>query len=92
MNFLHSTLNLKPDQLVEVTLAGSAANVMLMDDTNYARYRDGHAHHYYGGYYTKSPVHVRAPFSGVWHVIVDLGHADTANVSASIAVVDGNAA
>lgn len=38
MNFLHQTFNVGPDDVVEVTLDGQA-NVMLLDQVNFERYR-----------------------------------------------------
>jgi len=86
MNYLHAEFDLQSTHLVQVTLAGNAANVMLMDDYNFERYKEGRAFSHYGGYFTKSPVTVKAPFSGHWHVVVDLGGAE-GDVNAAIAIV-----
>ena len=72
MNFLHYEMDLSPDDAVEVTL-DSQANVRLMDDPNYAKYQKGEQHNYFGGLATASPLTIRAPHSGHWHVVVDLG-------------------
>ena len=72
MNFLHYDLNLTGNQSVEVTL-DKQANVRLLDDTNYNKYRRGEKHRYYGGLAEKSPVHLKPPHSGRWHLVVDLG-------------------
>ena len=58
--------------IVEVTLKGSAANVRLMDESNFNSYRAGHQHRYHGGLARKSPVRLRVPRSGTWHVTVDM--------------------
>lgn len=44
-----------------------------MDDPNFDRYRRGQAHGYFGGDATRSPVSIRPPRPGRWHVTVDLG-------------------
>ena len=60
---------------VEVTLAGNAANVMIMDTANYRNYQRGRAFRYFGGHYDQSPAVIRPPTPGRWHLVVDLGGA-----------------
>lgn len=60
-------------ELVEVTLSGSAANVRLMDSSNYQSFRAGRQHRYYGGFANRSPVRLQIPHSGRWYVTIDLG-------------------
>jgi hypothetical protein len=73
MNFIHSDLgNLQRGQVVEVTLNGNAANVRLMDSSNFSNYKNGRDHRYYGGLAKKSPVRIPVPSSGHWHVAVDM--------------------
>lgn len=64
--------NLKAGDRVQVTLQGSAANVRLMDSSNYQSYKSGRQHRYYGGLITKSPVVLTVPSSGKWYVTVDM--------------------
>ncbi len=72
MNFLHTDFDGGPENVVVVTL-DHQANVMLLDDSAFSSYRAGERFTYHGGWVTKSPVQVRPPSSGHWHVIVDLG-------------------
>lgn len=58
---------------VKVTLSGSAANVRLMDSSNYNNYKYGHRHRYYGGLMKRSPAILTIPNSGHWYVTIDLG-------------------
>lgn len=58
---------------IQVILSGSAANVRLMDSTNYNYYRQGKKHHYYGGLAKRSPVVLSIPQTGHWYVTIDLG-------------------
>jgi hypothetical protein len=58
--------------VVEVTLTGSAANVRLMDSSNFNSYRIGREHRYYGGLVRQSPARLVVPSSGYWFVTVDL--------------------
>lgn len=72
MNFLHTDFDGGPENVVVVTL-DHQANVMLLDDMAFSAYQSGGRFTYYGGWATKSPVQLRAPSSGHWHVVVDLG-------------------
>jgi hypothetical protein len=73
MDFIHYDLKrLERGQIVEVTL-DHAANVLLLDSTNFNSYRNGRRHTYYGGNVTRSPFRIAVPRSGNWHVAIDLG-------------------
>ena len=73
MNFTHYNLgHLNGGDVVEVTLQGSAANVLLMDSTNFNNYRSGRQCRYQGGLANRSPVRLQVPHSGSWHVAVDM--------------------
>jgi len=73
VNFIHTDLGLRNSgDVVEVTLSGSAANVRLLDGTNFERYRRGQQHSYRGGLATKSPVRIVVPTGGHWHLVVDM--------------------
>jgi hypothetical protein len=58
--------------VVEVTLQGSAANVRLMDSSNYNSFKSGREHRYHGGLAKRSPVRIPVPHSGSWYVTVDM--------------------
>ena len=58
---------------VQVTLSGSAANVRLMDSSNYNNYKHGRRHSFYGGLMRRSPTVLTIPRSGHWYVTIDLG-------------------
>jgi hypothetical protein len=75
MNYLQAELDAAEGNVVEVTLSGSAANVMLMDRPNFVRYRAGQGYSYFGGHFDHSPARVVVPRTGRWHLIVDLGGA-----------------
>lgn len=57
---------------VKVTLTGNAANVRLMNSTDYNSYKNGRSHHYVGGLITKSPVVLGVPSSGHYYITVDM--------------------
>tara|TARA_R110000764_G_scaffold216413_2_gene303319 strand:+ start:348 stop:1115 length:768 start_codon:yes stop_codon:yes gene_type:complete len=62
----------KRGEIIEITLSGSAANVRLMDSSNYQSYKNGRRHRYTGGLAKKSPVRLQIPNSGHWYVTVDM--------------------
>ena len=72
MNFLHYDVSASTGDIVEVTL-DKQANVRLLDNTNFSKYKRGEKHSYYGGLATVSPFTVQVPRSGPWHVVIDLG-------------------
>lgn len=63
---------LKRGQVVEVTLSGNAANVRLMDSSNFQSYKNGRQHRYYGGLAKSSPVRLQVPNSGRWYITIDM--------------------
>ena len=73
MKFNHYNLGYKQrGTVVEVTLSGSAANVRLMDNSNFQNYHSGRNHKYYGGLMRKSPARLVIPNNGYWHLTVDM--------------------
>lgn len=84
MNYLHHEIEAGPDDVIEVTL-DHAANVLLLDSSNFNSYRDGRPYRYYGGYVTSSPFRVSPPRRDHWHLVVDLGGGfGTVRASASL--------
>lgn len=57
---------------IQVSLQGNAANVRLMDSSNYYSYRSGRRHRYYGGLVKRSPIVLTVPSSGHWYITIDL--------------------
>jgi hypothetical protein len=85
MNHLAAELDLRSNDLVEVTLT-RAANVMLMDRANYGHYTSGRDFTYYGGHFTETPAVLAAPRAGRWQLVIDLGGAP-GTVSAGYRVI-----
>lgn len=74
MQFTHYDLGQQETgTIVEVALSGNAANVRLLDSSNFSSYRAGKKHSYHGGHVTRSPVRLTIPRRGHWHIAVDLG-------------------
>lgn len=73
MNFTHYDLGqLASGDVVQISLQGSAANVRLMDNSNFASYRNGHQYRYVGGLAKQTPIRLQIPGHGHWHVAVDM--------------------
>lgn len=73
MDFTHYNLGpLDQGSVVFVTLNGSAANVRLMDGPNLSSYRSGRQHRFVGGLAKSSPIKLQVPYSGSWHIAVDM--------------------
>ena len=91
MNFTHYRLgHVDRGSVVEVTLKGSAANVRLMDNSNFNSYKAGPQHRCIGGLAKRSPVRLQVPRSGNWHVAVDM-QGLRGTVRSSIRVIPGSA-
>ena len=73
MQFIQHDLGYrKGGEIVEITLSGNAANVRLLDSSNFSAYKSGRQHRYYGGLAKRSPVRLQIPRSGHWYVVVDM--------------------
>lgn len=72
MQFIHNDLGQrKQGDIIEVTLT-SAANVRLMNSSNFSYYKNGKRHQYVGGLAKKSPLNLQIPSSGHWHIAIDM--------------------
>ena len=73
MKFTHHKLgHVAGGTVVEVALQGGAANVRLLDQSNFNAYKAGRRHRYHGGLVKRSPFRLQVPHSGTWHVAVDM--------------------
>lgn len=75
MEFIHKEFcDVNAGSRVRVDL-DTAANVCLMDDYNFRKFRSGQEHRYIGGLARRTPVLLTVPQYGNWHVTIDLGGA-----------------
>ena len=86
MQYLHKEFDCAGGETVRVDL-NKQANVRLLDNNNYQRYRAGGNHDYRGGLAKSTPVLLSVPVPGRWHVVVDLG-GYAGNVHASITMLN----
>lgn len=63
----------KRGAVVRVTLSGNAANVRLLDSSNYRAFKAGRNARGIGGLVKRSPVDIEIPRSGHWYVVIDYG-------------------
>jgi subtilisin-like proprotein convertase family protein len=71
MQFIYKDLGPRQiGEIVEVTLT-NPSNVRLMDDLNFANYKNGVKHIYTGGVVRQSTVRLQVPTHGHWHLAVD---------------------
>ena len=69
--------------IVEVTLNYSA-NVYLMEEDDYDKYKACENFSYYGGRATQSPYRLKIPHTGSWHLVIDNGDDDMTGIIASV--------
>lgn len=73
MRFTHYPLgHIDRGSIVEVTLSGNAANVRLLNSSNFSNFKNGRRYQGFGGLARKSPVRLQVPSSGTWHLVIDL--------------------
>lgn len=84
MNFLHWEVNAGPQNVIRVNL-DKAANVLLLDDVNFAAFKRGGSYRYGGGYVKRTPTTLVPPRPSRWHVVVHLG-GYSGSVRASVSV------
>lgn len=74
MEFNHYDLGFQDKgNIVKVHLEGTECNVILLDNNNFRRYKNGDSCNYYGGHATSSIYNLSIPSSGFWNLVIDLG-------------------
>lgn len=81
---LHKAIELTTSDELKIGLT-APAHVYLLDDDNYSLYLDEQEFEYYGDTVHQSPYRLRAPQSGVWHLVIEQADpADSLNVAVEI--------
>ena len=74
MQYQHCNLgHMSTGEVVGLSLAGNAANVLRLDSVNLSNFRRGGRYRYRGGQQTNSVGHLQIPNGGHWHVVIHLG-------------------
>ena len=58
---------------VVIVQCSHQCNVLVMDDQNFAAYRQRKKCTYFGGFFKAFPAKIAVPASGHWNTIIDLG-------------------
>ena len=74
MPFLHSREHLSAGDLA-IVYCDHQCNVLMMDDSNFRRFKSGSGYEYLGGFYRRLPAKLSAPRSDYWNVVIHLGGA-----------------
>lgn len=64
--------HLESGRVVEISLSGNAANVLLLDSSNFQNYKRNKRYQYIGGLAKRSPVRLKTNKSSHWHVVVNM--------------------
>ena len=72
MNFVHTDLGYKNrGEVIEITLA-SGANVRLMNNLDFIKYKNGRKYTFQGGFVQEPSIQLEIPSTGHWHIAVDM--------------------
>jgi hypothetical protein len=84
-SYTHYDLDLqRRGTVVEITLT-AVANVRLMTHANFDLFRNARQHKFLGGVAKQSPIRLKVPESGHWHLVVDMeGHLAKAESSIKV--------
>ena len=71
-SYTHYDLDMqRSGTVIEITLS-AVANVRLMSHANFDLFRNARQHKFLGGVAKQSPIRLKIPQSGHWHVVVDM--------------------
>ena len=73
LDFVHYDLGYLEEGTTVIVFLDTAANVCVLDVTNFRYYQMGTSFTYLGGYITRSPYYAVIPQTGFWNVTIDLG-------------------
>lgn len=90
LNYTHYDLKAqKAGTRIEITLS-AVANVRLMTDVNFTRYKETLKHQFFGGVARKSPLRMIIPETAHWHLVIDTeGHHGLAESSVKVVEAAG---
>ncbi len=88
MNYSYHDLGQrKRGETVEITIS-AAANVFLVDSSNYSAFRSGRQYRYHGGLFKQSPIPLSIPTDGHWWIVIHLwGLASPSSVRHSMRIL-----
>ena len=84
MSFMHYEVKARPGEIIQVNISRDA-NVRLLDQLNYAKYKLGKSYSATAGPETEGPIRFAPPYRATWHVIVDMeGRMGTVRASVEV--------
>jgi hypothetical protein len=75
MRFVHYEVEAGVGNVVEVRLNSDESEVLVVDESNFHKYRCGSNSSFLGGHFSQSPVSICLPAAKKWHILVSI--ADT---------------
>ncbi|MEM9050615.1 MAG: DUF1883 domain-containing protein [Bacteroidota bacterium] len=72
MKFLHKPFLAKAKDKIEVSFT-TPTKVLLIESSQFKRYKKGQTYQYRGGFSQNSPVTFDVPFEATWHAIIEKG-------------------
>ena len=72
MKYSYKEGNFKKGDILSIVI-DRKVNVYLMDNVNFARYKNDNSCEYYGGGANSSPYNITVPRTGHWYIVIDLG-------------------
>lgn len=84
-SYTHYDLDMqRAGTVIEITLS-AIANVRLMSHGNFDLFKNARQHKFLGGVAKQSPIRLKIPDNGHWHVVVDMeGHPGKAQSSIKV--------
>ena len=77
MDYLHYKVHVKQGEIIRVSLDEKTdvtqAVIRLLDSLNYFKYRSGKKYIETTRSQHESPVRLKPPYKGEWHVVIDMG-------------------
>ena len=84
MKILQQAVKVKKGARVLVKFS-RPANIYLMTEVNFKRYKEGQSFKRIGGEFTESPAEFTAPYDGTWHAIIEKGaHTNPEHITGSV--------
>lgn len=71
MEYIHKRKYIEFGKTVTIEV-NIQANVLLMEDDDFNRFRTNRRHNHYGGLTRLTPYRINVPHSGYWNIVIDL--------------------
>ena len=72
MKYSYEEGNFKKGDILSIAI-DRKVNIYLMDNLNFARYKNSNSCEYFGSTANSSPYNITVPRTGHWYIVIDLG-------------------